>query len=91
LHKQNAATVERLPQMQSDSSPNSSFPPPAPKPFLTLIKPLNNRWGGSNIELVPVHKWPICPISALLEKFNPRNINHADGVIKFFERLARPA
>ena len=27
-------------------------------------------------QLVPIHKWPICPISALREKFNPRNINH---------------
>jgi hypothetical protein len=26
--------------------------------------------------LVPIHKWPICPLSALREKFNPRNINH---------------
>jgi hypothetical protein len=24
---------------------------------------------------VPIQKWPICPISALREKFNPRNIN----------------
>jgi hypothetical protein len=37
-------------------------------------------------KLVPIHKWPICPISALREKFNPRNINHMPAV-KFFVRL----
>jgi IS5 family transposase len=35
---------------------------------------------------VPIHKWPICPISALYEKFYPRNINHMPPV-KFFESL----
>jgi hypothetical protein len=35
---------------------------------------------------VSIHKWPICPISALREKFNPRNINHMPPV-KFFVRL----
>jgi hypothetical protein len=35
---------------------------------------------------VSIHKWPICPISALREKFNPRNINHMPAV-KFFVRL----
>jgi len=48
---------------------------------------LLNRWmPGSANYLVPVHKWPICPISALREKFNPRNINHIPAV-KFFARL----
>jgi hypothetical protein len=28
------------------------------------------------IRLVPIHKWPICPISALFSKFIPRNIDH---------------
>jgi hypothetical protein len=37
-------------------------------------------------DLVPIQKWPICPISALHEKFNPRNINHMPAV-KFFARL----
>jgi hypothetical protein len=37
-------------------------------------------------ELVSIHKWPICPISALREKFNPRDINHMPAV-KFFTRL----
>jgi hypothetical protein len=37
-------------------------------------------------ELVPIHKWPIWPISVLHEKFNPRNINHMPAV-KFFVRL----
>ncbi|XPS88610.1 uncharacterized protein Dvar_66290 [Desulfosarcina variabilis str. Montpellier] len=36
--------------------------------------------------LVSVQKWPIFPISALREKFNPRNINHMP-VVKFFGRL----
>jgi len=36
---------------------------------------------------VLIQKWPICPISSLREKLNPRNINHTDGVIKFFARL----
>jgi hypothetical protein len=35
---------------------------------------------------VSIHKWPICPLSALREKFNPRNINHMPPV-KFFVRL----
>ena len=35
--------------------------------------------------LVPIHKWLICPISLLPEKFNPRNINHMSPV-KFFGR-----
>jgi predicted CXXCH cytochrome family protein len=35
---------------------------------------------------VPFQKWPICPISALREKFNPRNITHMPPV-KFFARL----
>jgi len=33
-----------------------------------------------------IHKWLICPISALSEKFNPRNITHMPAV-KFFVRL----
>jgi hypothetical protein len=37
-------------------------------------------------ELVPIHKWLICPISALREKFNPRNINPMPAV-KFFVRV----
>jgi hypothetical protein len=45
--------------------------------------------------LVPIHKWQICPISALRKKFNPRNINHMPvedpepliGAVKFFTRL----
>jgi hypothetical protein len=37
-------------------------------------------------QLVPIHKWPICPISALREKFNPRNINHMP-VVKFSARV----
>jgi hypothetical protein len=37
-------------------------------------------------ELVPIHKWLICPISALHEKFNPRNISHMPAV-KFSGRL----
>ena len=41
---------------------------------------------GEMGSLVPIHKWPICPISALPEKFNPRNINHMPAV-KFFARL----
>jgi hypothetical protein len=36
--------------------------------------------------LVSIHKWPISPISALREKFNPRNINPMPAV-KFFESL----
>jgi hypothetical protein len=35
---------------------------------------------------VPIQKWLICPISALHEKFNPRNINHMPAV-KFSARL----
>jgi hypothetical protein len=35
---------------------------------------------------MPIHKWLICPISALHGKFNPRNINHMPAV-KFFVRL----
>jgi hypothetical protein len=35
---------------------------------------------------VSIHKWPICPISALREKFNPRNINHMPAV-KFSARV----
>ena len=45
--------------------------------------------------LVPIKKCPICPISALLEKFNPRNIGHMHPKgtscgappVKFFVRL----
>jgi hypothetical protein len=44
------------------------------------------RHFGAFYEFVPIHKWPICPISALREKFNPRNINHMPPV-KFFVRL----
>jgi hypothetical protein len=40
----------------------------------------------SKFYLVPIHKWPICPISALREKFYPRNINLMPAV-KFFARL----
>ena len=36
--------------------------------------------------LVPIHQWPICPISALCSKFNPRNINYMPAV-KFIARL----
>ncbi len=36
--------------------------------------------------LLPIQKWPIRPISALHEKFNPRNINYM-SVVKFFVRL----
>ncbi|MEJ2661636.1 MAG: hypothetical protein P8Z73_13055, partial [Desulfobacteraceae bacterium] len=35
---------------------------------------------------MPIHKWPIFPISALREKFNPRNINHMPTA-KFSARL----
>jgi hypothetical protein len=28
----------------------------------------------NGLQLVPIHKWTICSISALREKFNPRNI-----------------
>ena len=35
---------------------------------------------------MPIQKWPICPISALREKFNPRNIIHMPAV-KFSARL----
>jgi hypothetical protein len=35
---------------------------------------------------VSIQKWLICPISALREKFNPRNIIHMPAV-KFFVRL----
>jgi hypothetical protein len=46
-------------------------------------------------KLVPIHKWQICPLSALHEKFNPRNINYMPvvdsespiGMVKFFVRL----
>ena len=38
------------------------------------------------IYLVPIHKWLICPISALRSKFYPRNIRHMPAV-KFFARL----
>jgi hypothetical protein len=34
---------------------------------------------------MPIHKWPICPISALREKFNSRNSHHMPAV-KFFAR-----
>jgi flagellar biosynthesis protein FlhB len=37
-------------------------------------------------ELVPIHKWPICPISALCEKFYPLHYNHMP-VVKFFASL----
>ena len=33
--------------------------------------------------LVPIHKWSFCPISALCEKNNPRNIKHMPAVIFF--------
>ena len=33
-----------------------------------------------------IQKWLICPISALREKFYPRNINYMP-VVKFFARL----
>jgi hypothetical protein len=36
---------------------------------------------------VPIHKWPICPISALHEKFNPWNINNPMPAVTFFVRL----
>jgi hypothetical protein len=44
---------------------------------------------------VPIHKWQICPISALRKKFNPQNISHMPvedpepfiGAVKFFTRL----
>ena len=37
-------------------------------------------------ELVPIHKWPICPISALRSKFDPRNIKYMP-VVKFLASL----
>jgi hypothetical protein len=40
----------------------------------------------NHVQLVPIHKWPICPLSAFYEKFNPRNINHMPAV-KFLARL----
>ena len=44
---------------------------------------------------MPIHKWQIGLLSALREKFNPRNINHMPledseariGTVKFFVRL----
>jgi hypothetical protein len=47
--------------------------------------------------LVPIQKWPICPKSALREKFNPRYINLMPledpepiiGAVRFFVRLDR--
>jgi len=41
---------------------------------------------GGKCYLVPIHKWPIGPISALREKFNPRNVNYMPAV-RFFGRL----
>jgi hypothetical protein len=38
------------------------------------------------VKTVPIHKWPICPISALCEKFYPLHYNHMP-VVKFFESL----
>jgi hypothetical protein len=32
---------------------------------------------------VSIHKWSFCPISALCEKNNPRNITHMPAVIFF--------
>jgi hypothetical protein len=42
--------------------------------------------GMNTVQLVSIQKWLICPISALREKFNPRNINHMPAV-EFFVRL----
>jgi hypothetical protein len=42
--------------------------------------------GNREDQLAPIHKWLICPISALREKFNPRNIIHMPAV-KFSARL----
>ena len=36
---------------------------------------------------MPIQKWPICPISALREKFNPRNINYMHPKGTSFGRL----
>ena len=36
--------------------------------------------------LVPIHKWPICPIPVLRSKFYPRNIRYMP-VVKVFARL----
>ena len=35
------------------------------------------------VYLVSIHKWSFCPISALCEKNNPRNIRHMPVVIFF--------
>jgi hypothetical protein len=50
------------------------------------IKKRGAKMGVRHRKLVPIQKWLICPISALREKFNPRNINHMPPV-KFFVRL----
>ncbi|MGA6927665.1 MAG: hypothetical protein WBY88_18395, partial [Desulfosarcina sp.] len=42
--------------------------------------------GPPFVRVVSIHKRLFCPISVLLEKFNPRNINYMPPV-KFFARL----
>ncbi|RZB36895.1 MAG: hypothetical protein SRB2_01695 [Desulfobacteraceae bacterium Eth-SRB2] len=45
---------------------------------------LTHKWPQKEkYELVSVHKWSFCPISALCSKNNPRNINYMPAVIFF--------
>jgi hypothetical protein len=53
--------------------------------FLSLIVISNPSESQPN-SLVPIHKWPIGPTSALREKFNPRNVIYM-AAVKFFVRL----
>ena len=47
---------------------------PGPVPGVGLREEVRSKGKRKNDWSVPIHKWPICPISALREKFNPRNI-----------------
>jgi hypothetical protein len=49
-------------------------------------RPRCRKRGNQRRLIVPIHKWLFCPISALREKFYPRNINYMPPV-KFFARL----
>ena len=59
------------------------------------FRPVPVTAGKGGNQLVSIHKWPICLISALCSKFYPRNINymHPKGIsfrapaVKFFACL----
>ena len=57
-----------------------------PRGGLKTAPGARGKEGAEGKYIALIHKWPIYPISALREKFNPRNMPHMPAA-KFFMRL----